>query len=57
MSQAEAGKGSAPRKNRDDLAYAEGWERIFATKRKQEQKQTTDVPVRTAPFGQERKRT
>lgn len=55
MSQAEAGKGSAPRKNRDDLAYAEGWERIFATKRKQEQKQSTDVPVSTAPFGKERK--
>ncbi len=53
MSQAEAGKGSAPRKNRDDLAYSEGWDRIFATKKKQAQ--TTDVPVRTAPFGQERK--
>lgn len=53
MTQAEAGKGSAPRKNRDDLAYAEGWERIFAMKK--EEKRTTDVPVRTAPFGQERK--
>lgn len=52
MSQSEAGKGSAPRKNRDDLAYSEGWDRIFATKK---QKQATDVPVRTAPFGQERK--
>lgn len=55
MSQAEAGKGSAPRKNRDDLAYSEGWERIFATKRNQEQKRATDAPVRSAPFGQERK--
>lgn len=53
MSQAEAGKGSAPRKNRDDLAYAEGWGRIFAMKK--EEKRATDVPVRTAPFGQERK--
>lgn len=29
MTYPEAGKGSAPRKARDDAAYASGWERIF----------------------------
>lgn len=34
----EAGKGSAPRKARDDKAYANGWDRIFGTKSSQEKK-------------------
>ena len=29
MSQAEAGKGSAPRKQQNREAYASGWDRIF----------------------------
>lgn len=37
MSQAEAGKGSAPRKAKDDKAYNEGWDRIFGSKQKKEQ--------------------
>ena len=32
MTYSEAGKGSAPRKVRDDAAYASGWERIFGNK-------------------------
>ena len=32
MTYSEAGKGSAPRKARDDAAYASGWERIFGNK-------------------------
>ena len=34
----EAGKGSAPRKARDDKAYANGWDRIFGSKSNQEKK-------------------
>ena len=34
----EAGKGSAPRKARDDKAYANGWDRIFGAKSIQEKK-------------------
>ena len=30
MSQSEAGKGDAPRKQQDQKAYEEGWERIFS---------------------------
>jgi hypothetical protein len=33
MSQHEAGKGDAPRKGRDEKAYAEGWSRIFGPKK------------------------
>ena len=33
----EAGKGSAPRKGRNDSAYAEGWDRIFGAKNVQEE--------------------
>lgn len=29
MSQSEAGKGDAPRKQQDQKAYEEGWDRIF----------------------------
>jgi hypothetical protein len=29
MSQSEAGKGDAPRKQQDQKAYNEGWDRIF----------------------------
>lgn len=46
MAQSEAGKGSAPRKNRDDKAYNDGWDRIFGKKPKDQ-----EPPVRTAPFG------
>lgn len=30
--QAEAGKGSAPRKEQDQKAYSDGWDRIFGKK-------------------------
>jgi hypothetical protein len=33
--QAEAGKGSAPRKQRDDEAYSKGWDAIFRRNRGQ----------------------
>ena len=32
MSQAEAGKGSSPRKQNDAKAFVEGWDRIFGKK-------------------------
>ena len=32
--QAEAGKGSKPRKQQDHDAFASGWDRIFGTKKK-----------------------
>ena len=35
MSQSEAGKGDAPRKQQDQKAYEEGWERIFRQKPKE----------------------
>lgn len=34
--QAEAGKGSSPRKNSDQEAYRENWEKIFGKKKQEE---------------------
>ena len=34
MSNREAGKGDSPRKQQDQKAYEEGWDRIFAKKPK-----------------------
>lgn len=34
----DGGKGSAPRRQRDDDAFRAAWERIFGEKRKQEEK-------------------
>lgn len=34
--QAEAGKGSAPRKNQDQEAYRQNWEAIFGKKKRYE---------------------
>ena len=34
--QAEAGKGSAPRKNQDQDAYRQNWEAIFGKKKRDE---------------------
>lgn len=34
--QAEAGKGSAPRKNQDQDAYRDNWDRIFGQKKREE---------------------
>ncbi len=45
-----SGKGSAPRKGRNDTAYAEGYDRIFGKKNKpkEDQKtQKTEIPVKT----------
>ena len=36
MSQSEAGKGDSPRKQQDQKAYEEGWDRIFKRKPKEE---------------------
>jgi hypothetical protein len=33
----EAGKGSKPRKGRDDKAYATGWDLIFGSKKEKEE--------------------
>lgn len=41
--QAEAGKGSKPRKSQDSQKYAEGWDRIF--KRKKDGVNTPSVPI------------
>lgn len=35
--QAEAGKGSKPRKDQDQDAYSSGWDRIFGNKKKSEE--------------------
>ena len=35
MSQHEAGKGDSPRKQQDQKAYSEGWDRIFRQKPKE----------------------
>ena len=36
MSNREAGKGDAPRKQQDQKAYEEGWDRIFRKRPKEE---------------------
>ena len=36
MNQSEAGKGDAPRKQQDQKAYEEGWERVFKRERPKE---------------------
>jgi len=38
----EAGKGDAPRKTKNDVAYSEGWERIFGSKRKEHLKEKSN---------------
>lgn len=38
--QAEAGKGSKPRKQQDQDAFSSGWDRIFGSKKKSEQKES-----------------
>lgn len=38
MSQSEAGKGDSPRKQQDQKAYEEGWERIFKRKDSEDNK-------------------
>ena len=43
MSNREAGKGDAPRKQQDQKAYEEGWDRIFRKKPKEE-------PVKEEPL-------
>lgn len=46
MSSWHGGKGSAPRKGRDDKAYAENWEKIFGSKNEAEKpnNSTTQKP-------------
>ena len=36
MNHSEAGKGDSPRKQQDQKAYEEGWDRIFRKKPKEE---------------------
>jgi hypothetical protein len=49
MSQAEAGKGSAPRKQQDREAYSSGWDRIFGRKDNNGQdKETKTIPPESA---------
>lgn len=38
----EAGKGSKPRKGRDDNAYATGWDLIFGSKKEKEECEQSD---------------
>ena len=45
--QAEAGKGSAPRKNQDQDKFRENWEKIFGKKKEEqepEEDQTSKEP-------------
>ena len=41
----EAGKGSKPRKGRDDKAYATGWDLIFGSKEKKECEQSDEKEI------------
>lgn len=43
MTQAEAGKGSAPRKQQDKAAYDAGWDRIFGKKNETNQNQSAET--------------
>ena len=43
MTHSEAGKGDAPRKQQDQKAYEEGWERIFAKKPKRNVQQVVSL--------------
>jgi len=38
----EAGKGSKPRKGRDDKAYATGWDLIFGSKKEKKECEQSD---------------
>lgn len=40
--QAEAGKGSKPRKQQDQDAFASGWDRIFGSKKKESEQKESD---------------
>lgn len=44
MQHSEAGKGDAPRKQQDQKAYEEGWERIFRNRAKE--KPIKDEPLK-----------
>ena len=39
----DGGKGSAPRKNRDDEAYSKGWDAIFGRNNTQKRQKTDEV--------------
>ena len=40
--QAEAGKGSKPRKQQDQDAFTSGWDRIFGSKKKEPEQKESD---------------
>ena len=40
----EAGKGDSPRKSRDDVAYATGWDRIFRNGKDKDKGSKTEDP-------------
>ena len=46
MSNREAGKGDSPRKQQDQKAYEEGWDRIFRKRPKEE-------PIKDEPLKEE----
>ena len=46
MTAHEAGKGDAPRKQQDQKAYEEGWERIFKRERPKEE------PIKEDPLNE-----
>lgn len=54
MGYSEAGKGSAPRKQQDQQAYSEGWDRIFG--KKKSDKEMTDIVLKTGKEMFEEKR-
>lgn len=53
VTMSDGGKGSAPRKTRDDEAYSKGWDAIFG--RKQDEKQRCEQTDRPDDRKQEEK--
>lgn len=51
MSQAEAGKGSAPRKQLDKAAYDSGWDRIFGNKNETDRNQSAETTKLSSTTG------
>lgn len=42
----DGGKGSAPRKQRDDDAFRSNWDKIFGQKKKEQDESESDKPTR-----------
>lgn len=49
----DGGKGSAPRKKRDDEAYSKGWDAIFGTQKRQKTDEVYAIMNKTGVFVQD----